>query len=432
MGFDSEPDRDRVDPDLASPVCDVGEQANVSWPLQESAPAADTVFSDGLSCVDVDGNLETNSPWSWAAGCCCVWLCAAWSCACWIWFWTSSDTLLLLRDNFLAALPRNSQSTSPLETPGLWNCSGGVRSLDKSSLNSWAIELKPVIIRSCLDLCDHLWENKRVLLLGELLLGWLERWVLSDLLVGLGVDVFDSVSVNVVGNVTLEESSVLLLIVVHQLLHVLRNVTTEDVLSQDLGIKLLSLDIPTWESGWGVRNVQSTVGSTLQGTEHSGTGGGSLQTNVQEHLEWSWAVLNSLGELELTLDLLNTGVGLVQTELLQSSSGNKQTSSVSSRPVGQTVGDTVSWQLVGVSSSQNNISGQGGRHNLGDDVLVGESNNQSVLWRVVLGLVLSNKSLSGVVVSLSLSSSSERSLVTGVVGGSLEVLGESHCECIKE
>jgi hypothetical protein len=39
---------------------------------------------------------------------------------------------------------------------------------------------------------------------------------------------------------------------------------------------------------------------------------------------------------------------------------------------------------------------------LTDDVLVGESDNQSILWRVVLVLGLSNQSLSSVVVGFSL------------------------------
>jgi hypothetical protein len=42
-----------------------------------------------------------------------------------------------------------------------------------------------------------------------------------------------------------------------------------------------------------------------------------------------------------------------------------------------------------------------GVDDLGDDVSVGETNNKSVLWRVVLVLGLNNKTLSGVVISLS-------------------------------
>lgn len=241
----------------------------------------------------------------------------------------------------------------------------------------------------------------------------------------LHVDVLNTLSVDVVSQVVLEQSLVLLLIVIQQLLHVLSNVTTEDVLSQQLSVQLLRLNVPTWESLSGVRNVQTTVRSTLQDTEDSSTGGGSLQTNVQVDLEWSWGILNSLNQLVLTLNFLDTLVGLVQAQLLQGSSGNQQTGSVSSGPVGQTVVNTVSWQLVRVSSGEDNVTNDLRRNDLSNDVSVGDSNNQSVLWRVVLGLVLGDQALSLVVVGLTLLSSTERGLETGVVGGSLLGL-ESH------
>lgn len=264
-----------------------------------------------------------------------------------------------------------------------------------------------------------------VLLLGELLLGWLELRVLSDGLVGGSVELLDSLAVQVLVNVVLEEQRVSLLIIVSKLLHVVGNVVGEDVGSQEIRVKLLGLDIPTRESGWRVRNVETTVGGTLKGTKHSGTSSGSLKTNVQVDLEWSWGIVNGLSELELTFNLLNTSVGLLEAELVKSSSGNEKSGSVGSGPVGQTVLDSELRQLVGVSRSEHDISLESGRDDLADDVLVGESDDQSELWRVVLGLVLSDKSLSGKVVSLAFSSSSEGGLVTRKVRG-FSLWNESH------
>jgi hypothetical protein len=49
---------------------------------------------------------------------------------------------------------------------------------------------------------------------------------------------------------------------------------------------------------------------------------------------------------------------------------------------------------------------------LASNVTVGDADDESVLWTVVLVLVLDDQSLSGLVVSLTLSSSSELSLVS--------------------
>lgn len=250
--------------------------------------------------------------------------------------------------------------------------------------------------------------------------------VSSDLLVGSGEDLLDGVGINLVVKVRLEDLSESLLIIISKLLHVLGDVAGEDVLSEGLGVELLGLDVPTGESRGGVGNVKTTIGGTLKNTEASSTGGGSGHTDIKEDLEGSGTVLNSLGELVLTLNLLNTGVGLVEAELLESSSGNKKTNGVGSSPVGKTVLHTVSGKLMSVSGGENNVTLELGRDNLGDNVLVGESHNKSVLGGVVLGLVLGDKSLSGVVVGLTLTSSTERGLEPGVVGRGFGDLGERH------
>jgi len=59
---------------------------------------------------------------------------------------------------------------------------------------------------------------------------------------------------------------------------------------------------------------------------------------------------------------------------------------------------------VGVGSDQNVISSDLGGDDLGDDVLVGETDDESVSRCVVLVLVLGYKSFSGTVVGLSLAS----------------------------
>merc|ERR1719373_601398 len=91
--------------------------------------------------------------------------------------------------------------------------------------------------------------------------------------------------------------------------------------------------------------------------------------------------------------------------------GQVEVDGVSGGVVGQTNGDSVTGKLVGVSGRNDNISDQSGVCDLGDDVLVGDSDDKSVLGSVVLVLVLNTKPLTGVVVSFALSSPLEFWLV---------------------
>lgn len=158
----------------------------------------------------------------------------------------------------------------------------------------------------------------------------------------------------------------------------------------------------------------TTVRGTLHGTEDTGTGGGSLQTNVEEDLEGAALAivgLGGLGELELTISLLNTGELLVEAELLEGTAGDKETSGVGSSPVGKTVLDAVSLELVGVGRAEDLVAGDLGGHDLADDVLVGEADDQAVLGSIVLVLGLGDEALTGVVIGLALLAALVLSLV---------------------
>jgi len=104
---------------------------------------------------------------------------------------------------------------------------------------------------------------------------------------------------------------------------------------------------------------------------------------------------------ELSISLLDTGEGLVEAKLLESAAGEKKTDRVGGGPVGDTVGDTVTLELVAVSSTEDLVASDLRGHDLGDDVAVGETDNQAVLWRIVLVLGLGDETLAGVVVGLS-------------------------------
>lgn len=192
---------------------------------------------------------------------------------------------------------------------------------------------------------------------------------------GLKIQVLEITGINLVINVLGELGLVALLVVVGKTLHVLGNVTGSDVLAESLSIELLGLNVVTGETVLGVRNEETTVGGTLQGTEDTGTGGGTDKTDIEEDLEGAagtFVGLSSLGQGVFTVSLLNTLEGVVELELLEETASEEETGGVGSGPVGQTVLDSIALQFVGVSGGDNLVTGYFGVDNLGDDVAVGE------------------------------------------------------------
>ena len=217
------------------------------------------------------------------------------------------------------------------------------------------------------------------------------------------VELLESIGLNLIIDVTLELGLVTLLIVIGERLHVLSNVTGEDVLAEGLGIELLGLDIETWEAVLGVGNQDTSVRGTLHGTKDTGTGGSAGKTNIEEGLEWAAGtlLLGGLGESELSISLLDTLEILIHTELLEDTAGDQETSAVSGGPVGETMLKTVSLQLVGVGGAEDLVARDLGGNDLEDDVAVGEADNETVLWRIVLVLGLGDEALASIVIGLS-------------------------------
>lgn len=244
-----------------------------------------------------------------------------------------------------------------------------------------------------------------VLLLVLLLGGTLNllEWVLTDLLVDVLVELLKSVGLYLIIDVTLELGLVALLIVIGEGLHVLSDVSTEDVLAEGLGVELLGLHVETREAVLGVGHEDTSIGGTLHGTEDAGTGGGAGKTNIEEGLEWAAGVLilSGLGEGELSVSLLNTLEVGVHAELLEDTAGDQKTSAVRGGPVGETVLKTVSLQLVRVGGAEDLVSGDLGGDDLHHDVAVGEANHKAVFRRIVLVLGLGDEALASVVIGLS-------------------------------
>lgn len=102
---------------------------------------------------------------------------------------------------------------------------------------------------------------------------------------------------------------------------------------------------------------------------------------------------------------------LIQAKFLQCPTSNEQTGSIRCSPVGESMLDTVTLQLVGIGSAKDLITGDFGGDNLTDDVSVCKADNETVLWGIVLVLCLGDETLAGVVVGLT----SPTTLVFGLI-----------------
>jgi len=280
-----------------------------------------------------------------------------------------------------------------------------------------------------------------------LLVGLLVDGVLSDLSVDVlveGSEVLDlggGESLLPAGELLVEELLVLLL----ELFVVLLDVLTEDVLSMFVSVERGGLVVITFllaslalggnlngntvsgESLLVVRDVETTITSTLQGAENSVSGGGADKTDIEVGLERTSVFLDVVQNTEeLSVDLGGTLVHVSHFLLGEETTGGEETGGVGSGVVGKTSLETETLKLERISGNHGVITSDGGVHNLGDDSSVGSADDKSVLSGVVLVLVVDDESLSGEVVGLSLSSPSEFGLVSAGVSLVLEDLNETH------
>jgi len=226
--------------------------------------------------------------------------------------------------------------------------------------------------------------------------------VSTDGVVGLLVHLLEVIGIKTGSQELGELLLVLVIVILLEVTHVVGNVTTIDVRAQDLGIELLGLGIVTGETVLTVGDEDTTIGGSLHGSKDTGSSGSALQTDIQEALEGTGSILNSLGHRDGTIGLRDTLVLVSKTELGQDTTSNEETSAVGSSPVGQTSLDSVLGKLVSVSRGKNKVTLELGVDDLADNVSVGEANNKTVLGGVVLVLGLNDETLASVVVGLTL------------------------------
>lgn len=149
------------------------------------------------------------------------------------------------------------------------------------------------------------------------------------------------------------------------------DVSTEDVAAEGLSLELLALSVVSNETGHGVGDVQTTISSSLHGSENLASSAGLSETNIQETLEGASVTIDGGNVVVLSVDVVVSGVLGVHVELLQDTASNQQTSGIGSSIVGVANGETISGELMAIGGSKDEVSLDLGVDDLADGVLVG-------------------------------------------------------------
>merc|ERR1719189_3406479 len=101
-----------------------------------------------------------------------------------------------------------------------------------------------------------------------------------------------------------ELSLVGLLVLLHEVLHVVGHVLAEDVVAVGTSVQLLLLVVISGEPLVRVGDVETAISGALHSTENLGPGRGPGQTNVKATAECSRTIIGVLNTEEFTVDVL--------------------------------------------------------------------------------------------------------------------------------
>jgi hypothetical protein len=113
-------------------------------------------------------------------------------------------------------------------------------------------------------------------------------------------------------------------------LHVLSNVSTENILLKDLRIQSLAFGVVTREALVVVGNKDSTIASSFQSTEQTRSSGSSLETNVEIGLEGAGSIflIEGFGKSQGAIGFCDTFVLVGQSKFGESTASAEETSGI--------------------------------------------------------------------------------------------------------
>merc|ERR1712122_227099 len=158
-------------------------------------------------------------------------------------------------------------------------------------------------------------------LLGDLLFWFLgSGGVFSDCSMCLGIHSFDAISSNSVLDEGSKLSLVCIFIFFNKMSHIISDVFTEDMITVNGGIEFGSFLVVSREPLGGMRDIQTSIDSTLHGTEDTGSGGCSCKTYVQASMECSWTIIQVFDFKMFSVNLGTSFIHTIKVEFLQNSS----------------------------------------------------------------------------------------------------------------
>src|SRR5258706_3801207 len=128
-----------------------------------------------------------------------------------------------------------------------------------------------------------------------------------------------------------------------QTLHVLRNVSTEDVFLQYLSVQRLILRIIARESLVRVGDEDATIAGSLERTKDSRASRCAFEASIQVCLEWAGSVriVEGFSHAHLAGGFLHTLIFVGEIEPVECSAGDEQAGSIGRGPLGVAVIDDV-------------------------------------------------------------------------------------------
>mmetsp|Transcript_23024 Transcript_23024/g.53232 ORF Transcript_23024/g.53232 Transcript_23024/m.53232 type:complete len:248 (+) Transcript_23024:198-941(+) len=179
--------------------------------------------------------------------------------------------------------------------------------------------------------------------------------IIADLLVRILIHLLQRVTLDLFLDVLGELRGVPVGVLLLQKLHILGDVTAEDVLLMRLSVKFLGFAVVARETLFAVRNQQAPINGALERAKYLGACRCACEAYIKHASERALVAL--LLDLEhLAVDLLLSSVILVETNLLQKAARHKQASAVARGVIGETNFNVILRELVRVRSADAHVA----------------------------------------------------------------------------
>ncbi len=161
-----------------------------------------------------------------------------------------------------------------------------------------------------------------------LFLGGLEGRIFTNGSVRVDVDLFDVLRADIVSEIGGELLAETLLIL--ERLHVLQDVSTEDIFLEDLGVERFGLWVEAGERLVGVGDKDAAIGCTLLCTENTDTRRGAAENDIEVALEGPGRIflIERCGELVSAVWFTHTRVLVSEADLGENTACAKEASRI--------------------------------------------------------------------------------------------------------